>query len=325
MLSTRIAVMSPAIAASTPSVEQQDAASPRQVPVSLTPEGTNTVVHRQELFSDLLHNLNDGIWNTFPPFSLTDIAPEDPIPLRGISGTQEILSETNDHVDDSLSLLISSSRDPMDVRPTGHDHIGDYQASEGSDDYATEVLSILTALYRLQNHQNSVIKASADQILPALRESTIALSNLIKRSDQIGRQQDDCITFMLATVASKILSWYRDVYESAICSLTSVMVQERGEGARQLLVPNKSSSRNCRRTWIIPLSIGEMQLPPATERRMKAQMLLCELQPLGQACTDLSQHMRSVNDFRSEAHVCDMFDKHLQRGLNELQKSLEAV
>lgn len=164
------------------------------------------------------------------------------------------------------------------------------------------------------NHPSSnsaiLIARAATQKLGQLLACTCASCN-----------DDPSMFFILANIASKALGWYKSLYNSNIQSLYNGASLGNGN----LLSPSHRQSLTDIEDALasMPLTISTIHLPRATELRIRAQLLLCELQPLAQACNALGtrhQHREGVN---SEEAVYDSFRGFLQRGIKELSRSLE--
>ena len=72
-------------------------------------------------------------------------------------------------------------------------------------------------------------------------------------------------------------------------------------------------------------ALGGLQLSRTTQMRMKAQLLLCELEPLAQAALALERCMRSREAGHGEDQVWKSIERYLKQGVADLMRSLEAV
>jgi len=75
----------------------------------------------------------------------------------------------------------------------------------------------------------------------------------------------------------------------------------------------------------LPLSIGGLDLPHNTEMLMKAQMLLCEMEPLVQACETLGEKLRNGSMGSGGILVREVHEKYLKDGVMELQQLLQTL
>jgi hypothetical protein len=117
------------------------------------------------------------------------------------------------------------------------------------------------------------------------------------------------------------LSWYQSLYNSNIHPLYDgppVVANSQSPPPKPVLTHMEDT------LVTMPLIIGTLHLPRATELRIRAQLLLCELQPLAQACNALGARSRR-KEGRGEEIVYDFFRGFLQRGVKDLSMSLEAM
>ncbi|KAJ5980187.1 Ribosomal protein L10e/L16 [Penicillium waksmanii] len=158
--------------------------------------------------------------------------------------------------------------------------------------------------------------------------------------------QDASTLLVLGAVLFKILTWYRALYQSEIDRQLSSVSLRAQPGANPTRPPVKSnhstSSRSSNRLDLprqvggtvdslyavpltIPLSIGNFDLPHATERKMKAQLLLCQLQSLHQVCQNLDRRVQGAEHMRGEKKACEGSSAQLLEQVAELRRILTVV
>jgi hypothetical protein len=125
------------------------------------------------------------------------------------------------------------------------------------------VFSILQEMYRAESTcqiESGSGLPSSDQILKTNRTTVQSLVKLLS-SDCASCFGDTSMLFLVATVISKALSWYKVVFNRIAQSL-----------------PAKSSVDIERPTTVTPIHFGDFKLDFVAEQRISAQFLLCELQ-----------------------------------------------
>jgi hypothetical protein len=292
--------------------------------------------------------LNNDFWESYSPFSIMYSQENAQRP------TSNSISEDHFMNSESAALLVSpptttvssasATTGPDTQRP---DLVRVIVNDDPSSSCITSAFITLSSLYHLvrsnedsklaaDHSSNSAASAppqpSSDIILLSTRSATITLSRLLACTCA-PCTKDPNLPFLLATIAAKVLSWYRALYNSEICPHRHSASPSPAEQRRAHSSSISSTSTTSRApstltedaVCTMPLTIGAFHLPRATETRMKAQLLLCELQPLGQACNALGGRMRIGEDNRSERAVCEAFEGFLLRGVGELRRSLEAV
>lgn len=160
------------------------------------------------------------------------------------------------------------------------------------------------------SRQTNAVNPSSDQIL---RTNKVAVQNLehLLLCDCITCSHDSNMAFILATIGSKILSWYRAVYNGDIVQLSSQMPGLANETA----------------VTTTPLTIGDFKLDHIVEIRMKAQLLLCELQKLGRVFDMLAQRNRGRSDDLggAEHNIYEAFEQFLRASLHDLVTKLDGI
>ncbi|OQE44297.1 hypothetical protein PENCOP_c002G06619 [Penicillium coprophilum] len=145
--------------------------------------------------------------------------------------------------------------------------------------------------------------------------------------------QDTSTLLVLGAVLSKILTWYQALYQSEI-------------GRQISCPPVKSHHSNSNRTddqpglsrlvdgtadslytvpLTIPLSVGNLNLPHATKTKMKAQLLLCQLQSLDSVCQALGRRVQAAESLRGEGGISQGSNAQLLEQVDELQRILTLV
>lgn len=158
--------------------------------------------------------------------------------------------------------------------------------------------------------------------------------------------QDASTHLVLSAVLSKILTWYQALYQSEIGRQLPSVPSRAQPGANPTRPPVKSHHSNSSRTGnqlkhsrqvdetadslyavplTIPLSIGNYNLPRATETKMKAQLLLCQLQSLHPVCQGLDRRAQGAERMRGEKKMCEGSNAQLLEQVAELQRILTVV
>jgi len=176
---------------------------------------------------------------------------------------------------------------------------------------------------------------SSDQVLLTARDAVQTLSRLAECSCN-SCSDDSNIRFLLTNIALKTFDCYKDVYKSNISSVdrgisssihTQFSVSQQadipGSSAFEIPTPPATSIESALKAR--PMTIGSFHLPQATDLRMKAQLLLCELQPLAQVCNTLYGRSRRIADVRGEEVVWEAVGSYLQCGVRDLTRCLEGI
>ncbi|KAJ5184441.1 transcriptional regulator family: Fungal Specific TF [Penicillium cf. griseofulvum] len=150
--------------------------------------------------------------------------------------------------------------------------------------------------------------------------------------------QDPSILLVIGSILLKILSWYEALYQSEIGRIVpSTIPNDREDVGSRPHHSNSSqsggkhspscshSSESTKYTvpLTIPLNIG-FNLSRATEMKMKAQLLLCEVQNLSQLCQAFDRRVQ-VAESVGEKGLCGQSNTNLLRKLGELQYVLTVV
>jgi hypothetical protein len=129
------------------------------------------------------------------------------------------------------------------------------------------------------------------------------LQTLLKRDCPHCSQQVD-LGILFTTAVSKMLAWYRAVFDGISNSSA------------------EQSSANHKPVSITPIMLGDFQLDRSAESRMKAQLLLCELQnvtPLLDLLADRNSRVKTGGE------VYPSLDKHLRTCLAQLTSEINAM
>ncbi|CAG8895828.1 unnamed protein product [Penicillium egyptiacum] len=201
---------------------------------------------------------------------------------------------------------------------------------------------------------------SRDQCKPLTPEEAAPTGHIVFRMTQSATEmvsrlldctgsacaQDASMLLVLGAILSKILTWYQALYQSEIGSLlpsAPSLAQPSANPPRPAL---KSYHSNSSRTGdqvklspqvdgtgdsmyavplTIPLSIVTFNICRATETKMKAQLLLCQLQNLHQVCQGLDRRVQAAESMRGEKNLWDGSNAQLLEKVCELQRALTVV
>ncbi|KAJ5954082.1 Ribosomal protein L10e/L16 [Penicillium viridicatum] len=151
---------------------------------------------------------------------------------------------------------------------------------------------------------------------------------------------DPSILLVLSSILLKILAWYEALHQSEIGRLG--LSDTPSPSGREDVGSNGSHSSGTHSTGlsqpsesmegslytaplIIPLTVSAFNLSRAMETKMKAQLLLCEVQTLSQVCQTLDRRVQAAESMRGGKSLCGQSNTHLLRQLDELQHALTAV
>lgn len=144
---------------------------------------------------------------------------------------------------------------------------------------------------------------SSGLILQTNRTALDRLQTLLKNDCSYCAQHVDLGIF-LSTAVSKMFAWYRAVLDS-------------------MSDPSaKHASLPCESVSITPIMLGDFQLDPTTETRMKAQLLLCELQNISPLLNLLAERNGRVS---AGGDVYSSLDKQLRTSLAELTSDINTL
>lgn len=196
------------------------------------------------------------------------------------------------------------------------------------------------------NKSHNILKPPTPEESPAndvvfctTRSATETVSRLLNCTGT-SCVHDPSILLVLGSILLRILTWYEALYRSEIGGLGlsapplrngredmgSNSSQSGNEHSTDLLQPSKSMEESRYTVPLtIPLTIGAFNLSRATETKMKAQLLLCEVQTLSQVCQTLDRRVQAAESIRGEKDLCGQSNTHLLRKLGELQHALTAV
>lgn len=196
------------------------------------------------------------------------------------------------------------------------------------------------------NQSRSMLKRPTPEVSPAndivfctTRSATETVSRLLNCTAR-SCAGDPSILLVLGSILLRILTWYKTLYQSEIGGLGlsatpsrngredvgSNSSQSDNEHSIGLSQPSESMGESIYTVPLsIPLAVGAFNLPCATETKMKAQLLLCEVQTLSQVCQALDRRVQAAESIRGEKDLCGQSNTHLLRQLNELQHALTAV
>lgn len=158
--------------------------------------------------------------------------------------------------------------------------------------------------------------------------------------------QDTSTLLVLGAVLFKILSWYWALYQSEIGRQLPSTPLRAQPGDNPIRPPVKPLHSTGSRTGnqpkgsrlvegtvdslyavplTIPLSIGNFDIPRATETKMKAQLLLCQLQSLHRVCQNLDQRVQGTERMRGEKKTWEGSNAQLLEQVAELRRILTVV
>ncbi|KAK4866453.1 hypothetical protein LT330_008385 [Penicillium expansum] len=157
--------------------------------------------------------------------------------------------------------------------------------------------------------------------------------------------QDHSLLLVIGSILLKILTWYEALYQSEIGELvpsSTPLPDSREDVSSRPHHSNTSHSGDKHPTGLssprgrmekpiytvpltIPLTTGAFSFSRATEKKMKAQLLLCEVQTLSQMFQALDRRVQAAGSIRGEKDLCGQSNTRLQRQLGELQRVLTVV
>ena len=259
--------------------------------------------------------LNDRLW-TYGLESTLDSHEALGSELSGIITKDSSITASNDQSQafpspaDGPSHFMSCTLPPDLTSISGH-------LTPNPDHLCTTIaLDTLLDLYQSRRQTpNSIIGLSSDQILQTNRKAVQTLDRLLS-CDCNSCHHDSNMYFLVATISSKVIAWYRAVSNGIMHT----------DPPSYPSSPRQSSASNEEAFAITSITIGEFKLDRIAEARMKAQLLLCELQNAGKVLDVLAQCNRgcSSNDLRSiERGVYKAFEQFLRSSLNDLVTRLD--
>lgn len=196
------------------------------------------------------------------------------------------------------------------------------------------------------NKSHNILKPPApeespvnDVVFCTARSATETVSRLLNCTGT-SCVHDPSILLVLGSILLRILTWYEALYRSEIGGLGlsappsrngredvgSYSSQSGNEHSTDLLQPSESMEESIYTVPLtIPLTIGAFNLSRATERKTKAQLLLCEVQTLSQVCQTLDRRVQAAESMHGDKNVYGQSNTNLLRKLGELQHALTAV
>ncbi|CAI7608229.1 unnamed protein product [Penicillium glandicola] len=176
-----------------------------------------------------------------------------------------------------------------------------------------------------------------DIVFRMTRSATETVSRLLNCTSRCCAQ-DPSILLVLDSILLKILTWYEALYRSGIGELglpdtvredVSLRHSNTGQSGTHSTGLLQKSGRTMESMYTvsltIPLTIGAFNLSPATETKMKAQLLLCEVHTLAQVCQVLGRRVQAAESIPGEENLCGQPNTHLLRKVSELQRALTVV
>lgn len=172
-----------------------------------------------------------------------------------------------------------------------------------SEHYLIHFSSVGAAMGRQLHESPEVAQVSSGHLLQTNRMVMDRLQTLLKNNCSHCAQHVD-LGVLLSTAVSKMLAWYRAVLGSMNDSSA------------------KDASSPGARISITPIMLGDLELDPTTETRMKAQLLLCELQNIAPLLNLLSERNSRVV---AGGDVYTSLDKQLRASLAELTSEINTL
>ncbi|KAJ5788561.1 transcriptional regulator family: Fungal Specific TF [Penicillium paradoxum] len=160
---------------------------------------------------------------------------------------------------------------------------------------------------------------SSDLVFRMTRSATATMSRLLNCTCS-GCSHDVSMLMLQSAVLFKILAWYEALYQGDINDQVQPPMSSSQQSGQV-----KSAESAQESVYAISLNIGAFNLSRATAKRMKAQLLLCELQPLVQVCQLLDRRVQAADDLLGEKNMCDGSNARLLRKVGELQQILTEI
>jgi hypothetical protein len=165
------------------------------------------------------------------------------------------------------------------------------------------ISSIGAAACRRVDAPSNLTQVSSGSILETTRFSVDELHALLKHDCSHCSQLVD-LGILLCTAALKMLAWYRAVFEGM-----------SDPSATDSSIHRESVS-------MTPIILGDFELDRTAETRMKAQLLLCELQNIFPLLDLLAErNSRVVNG----GEIYSSLDKQLRTSLTELTSEINSL
>lgn len=292
----------------------EDLQMPWQLDTAHLPADIAPLRERERPDSNAFHS--SGIWNIFPPFSDLNFSDDTTAQESTAAfGNNEPTCETPTSDEDMELANIGENTAACCMNTALFTLSSIYKLSKDSSETLTSHSSSETT--------TSTLCASSDVIILSTRNATLTLARLLACTC-CNCVNDSGMPFLLASIAAKILYWYQALYQWDICNpepQKSSCVREERSSSSFIT----SGSQKQHEVSTTPLVIGTLYIPHATEKRMKAQMLLCELLPFAESCKMFGTRSQSLDRAHRESLMCKMFENYLQNGVVDLQRSLNTI
>ncbi|KAE8354550.1 hypothetical protein BDV28DRAFT_147007 [Aspergillus coremiiformis] len=197
------------------------------------------------------------------------LSDDDSKALAGPSARGEYLGAATDnvsHLPETQTSASPSGHEPHPMLDTGMSESSfsspDSWTTRNMCPCATLAFSILQSMYRDEftyRMERGCDLPSSDLILKINRAAVQSLHQLLSR-DCPECFRDTTIRFLIVTIISKVLSWYRAVFDRLVHQS-----------------PAKSPIDLAELSSVTPIHFGDFELDMVAEQRITAQLLLCEL------------------------------------------------
>ncbi|KAL2795845.1 hypothetical protein BJX66DRAFT_158665 [Aspergillus keveii] len=275
-------------------------------------------------------------FQTLPSFPSP--GPEVPVPLGGQPGMTRSIALDTTLNESSSDLEENDHEGGMDLEP--EQGLGPYETAHES--CIAAACQTLSSLYQaIRSHSRGPDRSarpgplqrspSSDVVVSTARTATQTVLRLLRCA--CSSAHDPSLLSLLATIISKIISWYQLLYDHNIVrvSINSSSVKdtpqrEEGSGggdASCATIPSSTTPISKQdHLYNVPLSIGTLRLPHDTEAKLKAQLLLCELEPVVDVSQLFTARVRSSEVTWGERVICAEFDTQIQQRVGYLKKLL---
>lgn len=175
-----------------------------------------------------------------------------------------------------------------------------------------------------------------DVVFRMTRSATETVSRLLNCT---GRScaRDPSKLLLLGSVLLKVLTWYEALYQSEIGGPDTSSLDNREYARLQPQPYHLNGNTGLSRPFgsmkesilaiplTTPLGIDMVNISRATETKMKAQVLLWEVQILSHVCQALEHRIQAAESIRGENNLCGQENAYLSRKVGELQRALTVV
>jgi hypothetical protein len=144
---------------------------------------------------------------------------------------------------------------------------------------------------------------SSGIILKTNRLAIQRLQELLRKGCEHCSRQTN-LAFLLSIALSKIIAWYRAVFDG-MADPSAVMIPTGREPVS-----------------MTPITVGDFQLDPGAQTRMKAQLLLCELQNVGPILNLVAQRNSKIEE-AVEVHAS--MENYLRSSLDQLTTEVNGI